>query len=69
MNIVPGAGRALSLPVEEHELGQARLGVLHPDEGVHDLVGVEVLLHLVHAVLALQDESLSLCIQGDNSER
>ena len=41
---------ALPLPVQEHELGQTCLRVVDPDEGVHDLVRVQVVLQLIQAV-------------------
>ena len=53
LNPAPGAGGGLALPIQEHELGQTRFGILHSDEGVHDLVCVEVLFHLIDAVLTL----------------
>lgn len=38
-------------PVDEDKLGQARVGVLHPAEGVHHLPAVELLHHLLQAPL------------------
>lgn len=36
-------------PVDKHELRQARVGVLHPAEGVHHLPAIELLHHLLQA--------------------
>ena len=68
MNPVPGAGGGLALPVQEHELGQTRLGILHSDEGVHDLIGVKVFFHLIDAVLALQIKSMIDFGMGSDDE-
>ena len=40
---LPGPGGAVPLPVEEDELWQAGFRILDAEEGVHDLVGVQLL--------------------------